>query len=107
MAGLLVVDAWALLDRPHLFIAHREIEAPDAGEGDRRRAHGAGLERDIEIAKPQTLAAETRRRFPYRQELGMCRRVLQFDGAIARLCHHIARLIDNDTANGDLAALTG
>ena len=47
-----------MLDRTAFGIGSAEIEAADAGEGDRRGAHGAGLERDIEVAIDQALAAE-------------------------------------------------
>ena len=50
MAGRLGEEARAVLDRAALGIAGAEIEPAQARERDRGGAHGAGLERDIEIA---------------------------------------------------------
>ena len=54
--------AHAVLDRAALGIGGAVIEPPDAGERDRRRAHRAGLERHVEIAVDEPLAAERLRR---------------------------------------------
>src|SRR5262249_21075937 len=50
--------AHAVLDCATLWVGGAVIEAPNTGERDRRRAHGAGLERDIEIALGKPLAAQ-------------------------------------------------
>src|SRR5262249_56338676 len=49
--------AHAVLDRAAFRICGAVIEAADARERDRRRAHRAGLERDVEIAVNEPLAA--------------------------------------------------
>src|SRR5262249_7542822 len=54
--------AHAVLDCATLWVGGAVIEAPNTGERDRRRAHGAGLERDIEIALGKPLAAQRLRR---------------------------------------------
>src|SRR5262245_47091035 len=63
--------AHAALDRAALGIGGAVIEPPDAGERDRRRAHGAGLECDVEVAVDEPLAAERLGRAPDRHHLGM------------------------------------
>src|SRR5262245_6155179 len=55
VAGRLSEEAGAMLDGAALRVAGAEIEPAEPGEGDRRRAHGAGLERDIEISTLQAL----------------------------------------------------
>jgi hypothetical protein len=96
-----------MVHAPHLFVARREIETPYAGEGDGGGAHGARLECRIKIATDEPFAAELGCRFTNGKELGMRRRVLELERAISGFCHDIARLIDNDTANGDFAAPAG
>src|SRR5262249_27654673 len=98
MTGRLREESRPVIDAPHLLVARRKIEAPQAGEGDRGGAHGARLGRHIEVAADKPFAAERRRRLANGYELGMRRRVLEFERAISGSCHDIARLIDNDTA---------
>ena len=50
----------AVVDRAALGIGGAVIEPADAGEGDRARAHGARLERDIEVAIVEPFGAERR-----------------------------------------------
>src|SRR5215469_11776073 len=61
--------AHAVLDCPALGIGGAIIDAPDAGERDRRRAHRAGLERDVEIAVDEPLGAQRLRRAADRHHL--------------------------------------
>ena len=49
--------AHAILDRAALGVGGAVIEAADAGERDRRRAHGAGFERHIEVAVDEPFRA--------------------------------------------------
>ncbi len=62
VAGRLGEEARAMLDGAALGIAGAEIEPAQPGEGDRRRAHGAGLQRDIEIGPLQPLQPRRGRR---------------------------------------------
>src|SRR5215210_1939526 len=71
MAGRACKETNAMLDGAALGIARAEIKPPDAGEGDRCRAHGARLERHIEVASGEAFAAELRASRPDRDELGM------------------------------------
>src|SRR5262249_17992427 len=96
-----------VLHAPHLLVARPEIETPYAGEGDGSGAHGARLERHIKVAADKPFAAELHRRLANGEEFGMRRRIFQLEGTISGSCHDIARLIDNDTANGDFAARAG
>ena len=53
-----------------------EVEPADAGERDGRRAHGAGLERHVEVAPGEPLARQRwRRRSRMRQQLGVRGRI--------------------------------
>src|SRR5262249_43891870 len=76
------------LDRAALGVDGAVIDPSDAGERDRRRAHGAGLERDVEIAVGEPLAAERRCRPPDRHHLGMRGRIALGEGAVAGLRDH-------------------
>src|SRR5680860_737455 len=58
MTGRLREETRAVLDRAALGIGRAEIEAADTGKGDGGRAHGARLERHIEIAADKPLAAQ-------------------------------------------------
>src|ERR1700738_2211921 len=58
-----------VFDRSTLAIGRPEIEAPDARERDCCRAHGAGLERHVEIAIEQPFVAEGSRGLTDRQPL--------------------------------------
>ena len=50
MAGRLAEDARAVLDPAAFGIGRAEVEPADARKRDGRRAHGAGLQRDVEVA---------------------------------------------------------
>src|SRR4051794_15758291 len=63
--------AHAVLDRAAFYIEGSEVEPADAREGKRRRAHRAGLERHMQIAVNQSLAAERRGRTANCDHLGM------------------------------------
>src|SRR5512146_2515106 len=58
VAGRLRKEARAVLDGAAFRIWRTEIEPADAGKGDGRGAHGARLDRDVEVAIDQPLAAE-------------------------------------------------
>ena len=76
MAGRLLEDAGAVLDPAALGVGGTEVEPAQPGEGDRLRAHGARLQRDVDVA------VGTRRALPRSvgrsadsQHLGVRRRV--------------------------------
>ena len=83
MAGRRREELHAVVHRPALRIGGAVIEPADTGEGDRARAHGAGLERDIEVAVVEPFGAERGRSRPDRDHLGMSRRIAVGQGAIA------------------------
>src|SRR5580700_587508 len=75
MAGRRGEKLPAVVDRAALRIGGAIIKPADTGEGDRARAHGAGLERDVEVAGVEPFRAERGRSRPDRDDLGMSRRV--------------------------------
>src|SRR5918997_681355 len=58
VAGRLVEEAHAVLHRSALGVVGGEIDPPDAREGDRGRAHGAGLQGHVEIAVAEPLVVQ-------------------------------------------------
>ena len=58
VAGGRTEEPHAGIDRAALGVARAVIEPADAGKRDGGRAHGTGLERDIEVAIDQPLAAD-------------------------------------------------
>ena len=61
-----------------------EIDPPDAGEGDRGRAHGAGLERHIEIAAGEALVVQRLAGAADGEHFRMGRGIAQLPRAVAR-----------------------
>ena len=90
MAGRLREEARAMLDRAAFGIGRAEIEAADAGKGDGGGAHGARLERHIEVAIGEPLAAELGAGGADGEQLGMRGRVAQGERAVAGGCQHLA-----------------
>ncbi len=72
-----------MLDRPHLLITRAKIQPADPGKGNGPRAHGAGLERHIEVAAGQALRPQQLCCLTDCQHLGMRRRVLPLQRPIA------------------------
>ena len=81
VAGRRCEEAHAVVDGAALGIGRAVVEPADAGERDRRRAHGAGLERDMQVAVGQALRAERSRGGADRDQLGVGGRV-----AVGRWC---------------------
>src|SRR6266571_5580234 len=69
VAGRLVEDARAVLDPAALCIVGGEIEPADPREPDRRGAHRARLQRDVEIAVSELLHPQLPGAFAQRQHL--------------------------------------
>ena len=106
MAGRLREKARPVLDGAAFRIARGEIEPPHPGKRDRRRAHGAGLQRHVQIAIGQPLRAKRAAGFADRQNFGVrCR--------IVGLQHPVAGAGDDravpryDRADRDLAPRAG
>lgn len=93
-----------MLDGSHLLVGCRKVEPADAREGNGRRAHGAGLQRDIEIATGEPFGAHSLRRRTNRQQFGMSRRIPQLEGAVARRGHNSPGRIRDGRAHRHLAA---
>ena len=83
VAGRLVEHARAVLDAAALGIGSAEIEPADTRERDGSRAHGAGLQRHVEIAAGEPFLAEHRAGGADGQQLGMRGRVFQLARAVA------------------------
>ncbi len=83
MAGRLVEDARAVLHPAALGVVGAEIEAADAGQGNRRGAHRAGLQRDVEVAAVELLLPERGGCGAQHQHLGVLRRVVLDLDAVA------------------------
>src|SRR5262245_54264851 len=66
-------EGGAMLDRPALGVAGREIKTPDAGKGDRRCAHGAGLQGDGEVSILEPVRTERRPGLANHLQLGVDR----------------------------------
>jgi len=90
MAGRLGEEAWSMLDGASLWIRCAEIEPAKPREGDGRGAHGARLERDVEIAVDKPLAAKPGTSLTDGEELGMRGRIVKLKRAVAGFCQHLA-----------------
>ena len=88
MAGRRGEKPHAVVHRAALRIGRAVVEPPDARERNRGRAHGAGLERHVEIAVGQPLGAERGGGLPDRQHLGMRGRIAVAQGAVAGARDH-------------------
>jgi len=66
-----------------LFVTGSIIKPADAGKTDGRCAHGAGFQRDIEIATDQSLTAQQSGRLADCQHFRMGCRVTQLQSTIA------------------------
>ncbi len=72
VAGGLAEKARPMLHRSALRVRGGKINPPEPGKGNRPRAHGAGLQRHIEIAADQPFRADFGRRLANGQHFGMC-----------------------------------
>src|SRR4051812_6777170 len=102
VAGRAGEEAHAAVDCAALQVGGAEIEAAEAGERDRARAHRAGFERDVEIAGVEPLVAERARRGADCEHLGMRRGIMVADGAIAGAADDMA-VTHDDTADWNFA----
>ena len=90
VAGRLAEDARPVLDATALGVGRAEVEPPDARERDGRRAHRAGLQRDVEVGVRQPLRSERGAGRADRQHLGVRGRIVQLARAVAGARQHAA-----------------
>ncbi len=95
-------EAGAVFDRPHLLIRRREVNPSEAGEGNGPRAHGARLQRHMEIAGCEPFGAQYMCGLADRQHLGMGGGVFQFERAVASPGDNLAREIGDDGTHRNL-----
>src|SRR5215469_9256377 len=96
----------AIFDGPALGVGSAIIEAANPCERQRGRAHGAGLERDVDVADVETLGAEPMGGVTDGDHLGVRRGVAFGQRAIAGARNHFLAAHQH-TADRDLAASTG
>src|SRR5262249_11525147 len=106
MAGRRGKEAHAAFDRTALGIGRAVIESADARERDRAGAHGAGLERDIEVAIGEPLRADPFGSLTYGQHFRMRGRIAISQGAVARGCDHLV-VPDDHAADRHFAGFAG
>ena len=94
------------LDAAALGIIGAEIEPADAGKGDGRRAHRAGLQGDIEIAADQARLAESLSGGADGQDFGMGRGIVELFHAVAGPGDDLT-VLDQNGADRHLAARAG
>lgn len=104
MACRRTVQSNAVFDCAAFGVAGAEIEAPDPCEGDGRRAHGAGLKRNVEVAACQALGREKGTGAANDKYFGVCRRVVQFASSVSGPGNHLSIPADRGS-HGHLAAL--
>ena len=102
MTGGLRIETRPMLHRAALGIGRAVVKPPDAGKRDRRHAHGAGLERHIEVAIGQPLGAERFAGGADREQFGVGGRVPVRQGAVAGFGDHRA-VADDHAADRDFA----
>src|SRR6516162_754494 len=103
VGGRLVEQARAMLDRAAFRVVGAEIEPAQAGQGDRRGAHRARLEGNVEIALGEMLGGELRGAGTQYQHLGMRGRIVLGLDAVAGGGEKTALTIDQYGANRYLA----
>src|SRR6185437_15585134 len=105
MTGGRCKEPHTALDRAALGIGRAVIEAADAGKRDRAGAHGAWLERDIEIAIGEPLAGKLFSGLANGQYLGMRGRIAVGKRPVPGCGDHLA-VADDDTADRHLAGFS-
>ena len=106
MAGRRREKLHAVIDRPALRVGRAVIEPADAGERHRAGAHGARLERHIEVAGCEPLGTEQARGRADRHHLGVRGRIGLHQCAVAGPRHHRA-VMDDDATDRHLARFAG
>src|SRR3954447_19933885 len=106
MAGRCGEEPHAGLDRAALGIGRAVIEPPDPCKGDRARTHGARLQRDVEVAVDQPLAADLLGRLAQRNDFGMGRWVLVGQRPIGGGGNDLV-IVDHHASDRNLARFSG
>jgi len=104
MRRRLVEEARAVLDCAALWIVRPEIEPAQARQSDRRSAHRAGLEGNVEIALGKACRAQAGSARAQYQHLGMSGRVVADLDAIAGSGEDAAFVVDQHGADRYVAA---
>lgn len=95
MAGGLTEEPRPVLNGAALFILCSIVEAADAGEGNGTSAHGAGLQRDIQVAIRKPLGPELLASRSNDLHLGMGRGVAQFQRPVSVSRQNLTILYQN------------
>ena len=103
MAGRLREKPATVFDGSHLLVGCGKIQPPEARKRNRPGAHGAGLQRHIDIAVNQPLGVQQRGGGADRQHLGMGGGVFQFQRAIAGAGEDASCLVSDDSTDRHLA----
>ena len=90
MAGGLCEKARPVLNRTAFAVIGGKIQTPDACQGQSARAHGAGLQGDIEITADQPLAAQDFGCGAHHHHFGMGGRIMIAQNPITRTGNHPA-----------------
>ena len=106
MAGRRREKLHTVVDRAAFGIGGAVIEPADTGECDRAGAHGAGLERDIEVAIVEAFGVQPVRRLTDGDHFGMGGQIPLGERAIAGT-HDDLAVTHNDATDRHLAAVTG
>ncbi len=104
VGGRLLEHPRPVLDCPALWVVGAEIKPAQASQADRRGAHRARFERDVEIAIDKTHGAELRGAGAQHQHLGVCGRIAIGLDPVAGGGENAALAIDEHGADRHLAA---
>ena len=108
VAGGLLKDAGTVLDPAALGVGRAEIEPPQPGEGDCLGAHGAGFQRDVDVAVHEPRRAPFGRGGADGKHLGVRRRVAAgFHPVAGPRQHRPGAPIDHHRAHGHFAPVAG
>ncbi len=100
-------EAGAMFHGTHLLISRTKIDTSDAGKRDRTCTHGAGLQRHMEIAAGQALAAELVCCLADHQQFGVRRGVFEFECPVAGNGQYFTIISHQGSSNRYLAPLSG
>jgi len=103
MAGRLAKETRPVIDRAAFLVAGAVVKPPDPGKGDRACAHGAGFERDVEIAIGQPLRVHLATGRTDYLHFGMCGRIVQLERTVSVPSQDLA-VSHKNSPDGHLAA---
>ncbi len=102
-AGALVKNFGTMIDTAAFGIRRNEINPAQTGEGYCSGAHGAGFQRDVEIAVRQPRRAFLGCCFPNNQYFRVGGGIVQFLGAVTFAGQNLPLFVDQYSAYGDFA----